>query len=188
MFDRARSFVIQNSAFVENLYVKKVYRRSAHSTSNNFHQGGSQLMSNRDYQQIRKGDINIIECIDGPVLAGCVYKDFVVEVSGEDKRKVARIYHGRRGCTQLKKELEMLSKMWPHPSIPQIFGIYKSNDTTGLIFHDDGTRQRCWEYMQTLRPLQRAAFFIRYLSDYIVGCVLLSRNSFHTILEHFEIL
>ncbi|KAF8989314.1 hypothetical protein BDQ17DRAFT_1478714 [Cyathus striatus] len=87
---------------------------------------------------------------------GRVYNDFVVEVSGENKRKVARIYHGRRGYVQLKRELQILSKM----CIPQVFGIDKSNVTTGLIFHGD-------EYMSSLQPLKRAAFFIRYVSHYI---------------------
>ncbi|KAF8980159.1 hypothetical protein BDQ17DRAFT_953594 [Cyathus striatus] len=186
MFGSAKNFVIQSGAtFIDigkQCNVKKVYyRRSSCSNLNTLHQDNSQILLNRDYKQIKKGDINILECINGPVQKGSLYYDFIVEVSGENKRKVAWIYHGQRGGMQLKKELEMLSKMWPHPSIPQVFGIYKSNDTIGFVFHGDSTRtmishacltsdldigtyQRHSEYMQSLQPLQCAAFYILYVS------------------------
>ncbi|KAF8990346.1 hypothetical protein BDQ17DRAFT_370111 [Cyathus striatus] len=148
MFGSAKNFVIQSGAtFIDigkQCNVKKVYyRRSSRGNVNTFHQDDSQILSNPDYKQIKKGDINVIECINGPVRKGSLYDDFIVEVSGENKRKVARIYHGQRGCARLKKELEILSKLWPHPSIPQVFGIYKSKDTIGLVFHGDDVQNIC---------------------------------------------
>ncbi|KAF8990353.1 hypothetical protein BDQ17DRAFT_1547257 [Cyathus striatus] len=122
-------------------------------------------MSN--YRQFRTGDINILNRIDKRVQVESIYSDFVVEVSGENKRKVARIYHGRRRYTLLKIELDLLSKMWPHPSIPQVFGVLELNDKAGLVFHDDGMRRRRGEYILSLKPLQRAIFNIKYVSDYV---------------------
>ncbi|KAF8982753.1 hypothetical protein BDQ17DRAFT_1336766 [Cyathus striatus] len=144
MFDRAKSFVIQNGAFIENLYVKKVYRRSL-----------------RFQEKLREKWHEFI--MDG----ADVWWDYTL-ISHYVSYMISK---------QLKNELELLSKM----CIPQIFGVYKSNDTTGLVFHDDGTntttldafltpnynvlgtRRRCWEYMQNMQPLKRAAFLIGYI-------------------------
>ncbi|KAF8987660.1 hypothetical protein BDQ17DRAFT_1334941 [Cyathus striatus] len=164
MFGSAMNFVIQSGATFIDMDAKNVYyRMSSRGNFNTSHQDDSQILSKCDYKKIKKGDVNVIEHINGPVQKGNLYDDFIVEVSGENKRKVAQIYNGRRGRVQLKKELEMLSKM----CVPQVFGMYKSNNTVGLVFHGDGIYQRCSEYMQSLQPLQRAAFYIQYVSHYI---------------------
>ncbi|KAF8998169.1 hypothetical protein BDQ17DRAFT_827218 [Cyathus striatus] len=67
----------------------------------------------------------------------------------------------------LKMELELLSQLYPHPRIRQVFGIFKCNDATGLVFHDDGKHRRSAEYMLSLRPLQRAAFSIKYIREFV---------------------
>ncbi|KAF8992561.1 hypothetical protein BDQ17DRAFT_1413326, partial [Cyathus striatus] len=110
------------------------------------------------------GDIHVL---DGIVHKHKVYDDVVVEVTGETKKRAARIYYGQHGHSQLRLELQLLSKLYPHPRIRQVFGIFKCNDTTGLVFHDDGTHQRHRDYMVSLQPLQRATFSIKYMADYI---------------------
>ncbi|KAF8991177.1 hypothetical protein BDQ17DRAFT_311878 [Cyathus striatus] len=142
MFDAAKNFVIQNGVFIDvggnaKFFAKKLLSTSSQghrystdkskSNARNLQQEKSQLIS--DYHQIRRGDIKIIECIDEPVQAESVCNDFVIQVLGENTTRAARIYRGKTGYNQLKMELEFLSKMWPHPNIPQVFGIYKSNDT-----------------------------------------------------------
>ncbi|KAF8977736.1 hypothetical protein BDQ17DRAFT_1440484 [Cyathus striatus] len=93
MFDKAKNFVIQNGAFIENLYVKNVYRGFTQSAgSNDIHQGESQLTSN--YTQFKMGDIHVI---DGHIQVDKVTNDIVVEVSGDTKTRAARIYRGLRG-------------------------------------------------------------------------------------------
>ncbi|KAF8991175.1 hypothetical protein BDQ17DRAFT_1371070 [Cyathus striatus] len=199
MLNAAKNFVIQNGVFIDvggnaKLFSKKLFstpsrglRYADKSKSNTrnlrLQQKMSQLIS--DYQQFRRGDIKIIECIDEPVQAKSVCNDFVIQVLGENTKRAARIYRGKTGYNQLKMELELLSKMWPHPNIPQVFGIYKSNDTTGLIFYGDGIRLRCKEYMFSLQPLQRAAFFIKYVLDYINTFEYLGRH-INSITSHYE--
>ncbi|KAF8998150.1 hypothetical protein BDQ17DRAFT_1329000 [Cyathus striatus] len=147
MFYKAKSFVIQND-------VKKVYRSSQSTRSKDVHQGDSQLISN--YTQLKMGDIHVL---DGRVQVENICNDVIVEVM------------------RLKMELEFLSKLCPHPSIRQVYGIFKCNDATGLVFHDDGTHQRYGEYILSMQPLQRAAYSIKYVRDYIDTNIYLHKYS-----------
>ncbi|KAF8998156.1 hypothetical protein BDQ17DRAFT_1329003 [Cyathus striatus] len=142
MFEKAKSFVIQND-------VKKTTR------SEDVHQSESQHILN--YTQFKMGDIHVV---DGHVEVDSVSNDIVVEVMvGETKKRAARIYRGPQGNVQLQMELEFMSKLWPHPAIRQVFGIIKCHGTTG-------THRRYEEYALSLKPLQRAAFTIKYIREY----------------------
>ncbi|KAF8992824.1 hypothetical protein BDQ17DRAFT_1332037 [Cyathus striatus] len=155
MFNSASNFVIQNSVFIGEMKkfchiyipdVKKIYQKpplgthftKASGTSNRIYPG-NMLQSN--FKRIRTGDIDIIESVErseaGPTVDN-VGIDYVVELSGENKRRTARIYRGPSRYDILQMELEILAKLWPHPSIPQVFGIYELIDTVGLVFNDNG--------------------------------------------------
>ncbi|KAF8989317.1 hypothetical protein BDQ17DRAFT_477373 [Cyathus striatus] len=185
MFEAARNFVIQNGVFIDvsgnaKLYAKKLlptssreprYTGKSKSSADKLYPYNALLLN---YRQFRMGDIHVL---DGIVHKHKVYDDVVVEVTGETKKRAARIYYGQHGHSQLRLELQLLSKLYPHPRIRQIFGIFKCNDTTGLVFHDDGTHQRHRDYMVSLQPLQRATFSIKYV-NYIVSYIVYSENLF----------
>ncbi|KAF8990795.1 hypothetical protein BDQ17DRAFT_341970 [Cyathus striatus] len=159
MFNAATNFVIQNGVFIEmrdnaKLYAKKLLNPAKDTQLSN-------------YRRIRRGDIHLQEQIWNEEVHGEIgnaWDEYVVEVSAESKSKVARIYQGRDAYVLFKKELEVLSKLWPHPRIRQIFGVYESNDVFGFVYHDDGMRRRYNEYVLHLNTLQRAAFSIKYIT------------------------
>ncbi|KAF8992904.1 hypothetical protein BDQ17DRAFT_1546280 [Cyathus striatus] len=89
------------------------------------------------YTQLKTGDVHVL---DGHVQVDSIYSDVVVEVMvGETKKRAARIYQGPHGRARLKMELELLYKLCPHPRIRQVYGVFEHDDTTGLVFHGDGT-------------------------------------------------
>ncbi|KAF8992553.1 hypothetical protein BDQ17DRAFT_1332221 [Cyathus striatus] len=162
----ANNFVIKNGVFIENakIYAKKLYPKpssrsrytdNSNSITTNFIRktlnfGQINLLMNVliKYRQLRTGDINILNRIDRPMQDGYTSNDFVVEVSGESRKKVARIYNGQRGYAD---------------------GIhaYLVLDTSLTSDLEVGIRRRHGEYMLSLQPLQRVAFVIKYISDYI---------------------
>ncbi|KAF8990344.1 hypothetical protein BDQ17DRAFT_1547255, partial [Cyathus striatus] len=168
MFEAAKNFVIQNGVFIDVNGNAKLYKKKSFPVASYGHQGNDKSENSidrlSDYQRFKMGDVHVL---DGIVQADKIYNDVVVEVSGENKKRAARIYRGPQGNTQLKMELELLSQSYPHPRIRQVFGTFKCNDATGLVFHDDGAHRRYGEYTSSLQPLQRASFGIKYISDYI---------------------
>ncbi|KAF8986387.1 hypothetical protein BDQ17DRAFT_1376184 [Cyathus striatus] len=174
LFNAASHFVIQNSTFIsetKKYYVKKIYQQPIRQTPSARAEGSRKrlyphksLLSN--FRRIPTGDMIVIERIKTPMPVDSISYDCIVEVVGENKKRTARIYHGQSGYTRFRKELDILAKLWSHPSIFQVFGICEVKDTIGIVFHDDGIRQRQGKYALSLKPLHRAAFYIKYILEY----------------------
>ncbi|KAF8981597.1 hypothetical protein BDQ17DRAFT_857025 [Cyathus striatus] len=170
MFNAATNFVIQNSVFIEMRDNVTFYANKTHDKRTTGMQFTERKSTDEDlypitpnYRSIRKGDMTLIDYIEcATPMENDYYTEYIVRVVEAKDRKVARIYHGRDAYARFKAELDIMSDIW-HPRIFQIFGVYKSNDTIGLLFHDDGTRRSHGEYIISLKPLQRAAFCIKYV-------------------------
>ncbi|KAF9008022.1 hypothetical protein BDQ17DRAFT_184342 [Cyathus striatus] len=168
MFDAAKNFVIQHGVFIEvrdnaRLYASKLCKHPRSKTSN------SPLDARfSKYRRIRQGDIKLVDSVGKywqPQNTDDAHDDYIVEVAGENRKRMARFYNGESAYARFEIQLDVLSNLM-HPRIAQVFGVCYPTDSPGMIFHDDGMYRGFSEFALSLGPFRRAAFCMKYTEEY----------------------